>query len=174
MLPDEINTFQFPSHPCIVRIPSYTYIWLIFMVNVSKYTIHGYYGVGFFFRKVTSDTVMPGVRYDHSISFVQKRELPSANITEQIQELDTSCCQNQNPLLTKITLSNFKTFLQLLYLHWKKSLLAADCQGTVAAVSHSLIAMDKATYERNMGDSGWEYRFLEWICSRWCFNLLPW
>ena len=22
----------------------YTYIWLIFMVNVAKYTIHGYYG----------------------------------------------------------------------------------------------------------------------------------
>ena len=24
----------------------YTYIWLIFMVNVAKYTIHGYYGNG--------------------------------------------------------------------------------------------------------------------------------
>ena len=23
----------------------YTYIWLIFMVNVAKYTIHGYHGV---------------------------------------------------------------------------------------------------------------------------------
>ena len=23
----------------------YTYIWLIFMVNVAKYSIHGYYGV---------------------------------------------------------------------------------------------------------------------------------
>ena len=26
----------------------YTYIWFIFMVNVAKYTIHGYYGIYFF------------------------------------------------------------------------------------------------------------------------------
>ena len=25
----------------------FTYIWLIFMVNVGKYTIHGWYGMGF-------------------------------------------------------------------------------------------------------------------------------
>ena len=30
----------------------YTYIWLIFMVNVAKYTIHGSYGKGLFLNQV--------------------------------------------------------------------------------------------------------------------------
>ena len=124
---------------------------------------------------------MPGVRYDHSISFVQKRELPSATITEQSQELVSSCCQNQNPLLSKnnveVTLINFKTSWQLLYLHWKKNLLAADCQTVRAQWLRSRIALSPWTrraYEQNIGDSGWEYRFLEWVCLRWCFSFLPW
>ena len=36
------------SHPAIPigsMYGIYTYIWLIFMVNVAKYTIHGYYGI---------------------------------------------------------------------------------------------------------------------------------
>ena len=30
----------------MVYLPLFTYIWLIFMVNVVKYTIHGCYGYG--------------------------------------------------------------------------------------------------------------------------------
>ena len=33
-----------PYHPCMVY---YTCIWLIFVVNVGRYTIHGYYGDDF-------------------------------------------------------------------------------------------------------------------------------
>ena len=33
----------YPYHPCMVYLP--IYIWLIFMVNVGKYTIHGSYGL---------------------------------------------------------------------------------------------------------------------------------
>ena len=35
---------QYPYHPCIVYLHIFTYIWLISMVNVGKYTIHGSYG----------------------------------------------------------------------------------------------------------------------------------
>ena len=31
----------YPCHPCIAYLPLFTYIWLIFMVNVGKCTIHG-------------------------------------------------------------------------------------------------------------------------------------
>ena len=34
---------HYPYHPCMVYLP--IYIWLIFMVNVGKYTIHGSYGL---------------------------------------------------------------------------------------------------------------------------------
>ncbi len=46
------------SPPSTVPIGSmygiFTYIWLIFMVNVAKYTIHGFYGVWVKFKKCTS------------------------------------------------------------------------------------------------------------------------
>ena len=29
---------------CMIYLPIFTYIWLMFMVNVGKYTIHGWYG----------------------------------------------------------------------------------------------------------------------------------
>ena len=34
------------SHTIPSMYGIFTYIWLIFMVNVGKYTIHGWYGVG--------------------------------------------------------------------------------------------------------------------------------
>ena len=41
----------------------YTYVWLIFMVNVAKYSMHGYYGVGTFVRKKTAEKPpQPGER----------------------------------------------------------------------------------------------------------------
>ena len=163
-----------PSMYCTYTI-IYTYIWLMFMVNVGKYTIHGCYGVGcFFFRKVTSDTVMPGVRYDHSISFVQKRELPSAKITERTQELDTIVVARIRILyLLTINVEQFQDIMAVAISSLKEKSVGcwlSDCQGTVAAVSHSLIAMDKATCEQNIGDSGWEYRFLEWILFKVMFQ----
>ena len=33
----------YPYNPCMVYL--YIYIWLIFMVNIGKYTIHGWYGI---------------------------------------------------------------------------------------------------------------------------------
>ena len=38
----ECIRLHYPNNPCIYGIC--TYIWLIFMVNVGKYTIHGSYG----------------------------------------------------------------------------------------------------------------------------------
>ena len=32
-----------PYHPCMVYLP--TYIWLLLMLNVGKYTIYGWYGI---------------------------------------------------------------------------------------------------------------------------------
>ena len=37
-----IKKHSIPQDPCMVYI--YLHEWLIFMVNVGKYTIHGYYG----------------------------------------------------------------------------------------------------------------------------------
>ena len=34
---------QIVKDPCMVYL--YTYIWLMFMVNVGKYSIHGSYGI---------------------------------------------------------------------------------------------------------------------------------
>ena len=34
----------------------FTYIWLIFMVNVGKYTIHGSYGYAYFMFSLLSDS----------------------------------------------------------------------------------------------------------------------
>ena len=133
---------------------------------------------------------MPGVR---SISFVQKRELPSAKITEQTQELDTSCCQNRfkyvyfHPYLEKISIltniiqmgwNHQLVYLLTINIEQCQDIMAvaisalkeksvgcwlSDCQGTVAAVSHSLIAMDKATCQQNIGDTGSEYSFLGFV-----------
>ena len=33
----------YPYHPCVVYLP--TFGWLLFMVNVGEYTIHGCYGL---------------------------------------------------------------------------------------------------------------------------------
>ena len=38
----------------------FTYIWLIFMVNVGKYTIHGCYGKGFWPQHMTEACFFPG------------------------------------------------------------------------------------------------------------------
>ena len=35
------------SNPIPSMYAIFTYIWLIFMINVGKYTIHGCYGYGF-------------------------------------------------------------------------------------------------------------------------------
>ena len=37
---------KIPYHSCMVYLHIFTYIWLISMVNVGKYTIHGPYGYG--------------------------------------------------------------------------------------------------------------------------------
>ena len=138
--------YQMKSH-FIVHIPSYTYVWLIFTVHVGKNncTIHGCYGVGFSFEKWQLIQWCQ-VLLKWSLHFLcAERELPSAKITEQTQELVSSCCQNQNPLSTEITLSNFKTLWQLLYLHWKKNLLAVDCQTVRAQWLRSRIALSPWT-----------------------------
>ena len=40
---EENNPPHIPKDPCMVYLP--TYIWLIYMVNVGKYTIQGWYGI---------------------------------------------------------------------------------------------------------------------------------
>ena len=45
-----------PYHPCIVYL---TYIWLIVMVHVCKYTIHGCYGSYYGYAKHTTSNTSP-------------------------------------------------------------------------------------------------------------------
>ena len=60
----QIHHYQQTSgcvHYILLPIPSmygiFTYIWLIFMVNVGKYTIHGFYGLFVFIRSILNVTL---------------------------------------------------------------------------------------------------------------------
>ena len=36
---------SFPDDPCMVYLPLFTYMWVIYGVNVGKYTMHGSSGI---------------------------------------------------------------------------------------------------------------------------------
>ena len=45
-LSDSATSFSpFPYHPCMVYLPTFSYLFLMVPVNVRKYTIHGCYGL---------------------------------------------------------------------------------------------------------------------------------
>ena len=85
------------------------------------------------------------------ISYVEKATATAK--TEQTPEIVVA---RTRILHKQLTLGKFQNIMAVATSSLKQNLLAADPQGTVAAVSHSLIAMDKATYEQNIGASGWE------------------
>ena len=69
------------SNQLIYPIPSmglvtgiFTYIWLIFMVNVGKYTIHGSYGYAYFMFSLLSDSGV-GQKIFSSWQFCEKSDL---------------------------------------------------------------------------------------------------
>ena len=61
----------------MVYIYIYTYIWLIFMVNVGKYTIHGSYGnILLEIYLYLGGYQDPGSQWVNDLSFLRKGTLP--------------------------------------------------------------------------------------------------
>ena len=56
----------------------FTYIWLIFMVNVGKYTIHGSFGFGGSYRSMTQKYLeryfVLKVYYEHHIRWEHRND----------------------------------------------------------------------------------------------------